>query len=196
MQQIMLDAIERPKKSGRFRESGFVPGVLYGDDIPAGTLVKFEEKGLNKILIQHGSSATITVNYKGTHKSGFIKEVQRKPITGNLIHIDVQIVSKEHEVKRQIPIIFTGEEILNSKHLLLNILKSEITVLGKIALMPETVSVDVSNKNFKDTITYADFNLDKDLKNEDADDVYATITDVKVVAIDDTDTTDTESKSE
>lgn len=195
MQEIMLDAIERPKKSGRFRESGFVPGVLYGDDIPAGTLVKFEEKALNKILIQHGSSANITIDFNGNKKTGFIKEVQRKPITGNLIHIDVQIVSKEHQVKRQIPIIFTGEEILNSKHLLLNILKSEVTVFGKIALMPDTISIDVSNKKFKDSITYSDFNLDKELKNEDVD-VFGTITDLKKAPVDDAETTETEAVAE
>ena len=133
MEEIILNAIARQKTSARFRELGFVPGVLYGDDVPAGSNVKFDEKALRNIINHHGSSANITIIFNDSKKVGFIKEIQRKPITGALVHVDIQIVSKEHEIKRQIPIVFNGEDILMSKNLQLNIAKSELLVFGKIA---------------------------------------------------------------
>ena len=180
MEEIILNAIARQKTSARFRELGFVPGVLYGDNIPAGSNVKFDEKALRTIINKHGSNANITVVFNDKKNVGFIKEIQRKPITGALVHVDIQIVSKEHEIKRQIPIVFNGEDILMSKNLQLNIAKSELLVFGKIALMPDTLFVDVSEMEIKDSITCANFVLDKSLKIEEPDVIYAVVSEQKI----------------
>jgi len=196
MEEIILNAIERPKTSARFRELGFVPGVLYGDDVPVGSNVKFDEKELRTIINKHGSHANISINFNNKKKVGFIKELQRKPITGALVHVDIQIVSKEHEIKRQIPIVFDGEDVLMSKHLQLNISKSEILVFGKIALMPDTISIDVSEMDIKDSITYTNFNLDSKLKIEEPDIIYAVVSEQRIQYVEEpeaedaTDTTD------
>ena len=136
MEDIILEAIERKQQVGKFREIGFVPGVIYGDGITAATSVKFEEKALRKVITSHGSHAKLWIKYNDNKKFGFIREVQRQPMTGNLIHLDVQIVSKDHEIKRLIPIVFKGEDDLKGKQLQLQINKSEISVFGKMALMP------------------------------------------------------------
>jgi len=180
MEEIILNAIARQKTSARFRELGFVPGVLYGDNIPAGSNVKFDEKALRTIINKHGSNANITVVFNDKKNVGFIKEIQRKPITGALVHVDIQVVSKEHEIKRQIPIVFNGEDILMSKNLQLNIAKSELLVFGKIALMPDTLFVDVSEMEIKDSITCANFVLDKSLKIEEPDVIYAVVSEQKI----------------
>ena len=180
MEEIILNAIARQKTSARFRELGFVPGVIYGDNIPAGSNVKFDEKALRTIINKHGSNANITIVFNDQKKVGFIKEIQRKPITGALVHVDIQVVSKEHEIKRQIPIVFNGEDILMSKNLQLNIAKSELLVFGKIALMPDTLFVDVSEMEIKDSITCANFVLDKSLKIEEPDVIYAVVSEQKI----------------
>jgi len=196
MEEIILNAIERQKTSARFRELGFVPGVLYGDNIPAGSNVKFDEKALRTIINKHGSNANITIVFNDQKKVGFIKEIQRKPITGALVHVDVQIVSKEHEIKRQIPIVFNGEDVLMSKHLQLNVSKSEILVFGKIAIMPDTIFVDVSEMELKDTITYTNFNLDAKLKIEEPDTIYAVISEQKIQYVEEEETADATEESD
>jgi len=188
MEEIILNAIERQKTSARFRELGFVPGVLYGDNIPAGSNVKFDEKALRTIINKHGSNANITVVFNDKKNVGFIKEIQRKPITGALVHIDIQIVSKEHEIKRQIPIVFNGEDVLMSNQLQLNIAKSEILVFGKIALMPDTIFVDVSAMEIKDTVTCANFELDANLKIEEPDTIYAVISELRIQYVEEPET--------
>ncbi|MDI6877950.1 MAG: 50S ribosomal protein L25 [Desulfitobacteriaceae bacterium] len=176
MEETILNAIER-MPSKKFKETGFTPGVLYGDSIAKATSVKFESLALNKVLVTHGSNAKLWVKYGGNKKFGFIKEVQRHPVTGKVIHLDVQLVSQTHEVRLQLPINFKGKDHLENRNLVLQVYKSEIDVFGKAALMPDVVVIDVSKKELGDTITLNDFDLDKQLKIHDGEnEIYGIIT--------------------
>ena len=180
MQEIILNAFERTTQPKKLRENGFIAGVIYGDSVKEATSVKFEELPLRKILAKHGSNAKVWVKYGEDKKFGFIKEIQRHPVTAKIIHIDVQLVSKNHEIKLQLHIAFKGEDRLTLKLLQLQIHKSEIDVFGRMDLMPDAVSIDVSEKQLGDTITIKDFDLDKQIKIIDKEDeIYAAITQLK-----------------
>jgi len=182
MEEIILDAVERTMQPKRCREAGFTPGVLYGDSVTNAITVQFETVALKKILATHGSNAKVWVKYGGNKKFGFVKEVQRHPVTAKVTHIDVFLVSQDHEVKMQIPITFEGRDSLDNVQLQVH--KSEIEVLGKAALMPEAVVVDVSTMVLGDTITSVNFNLDKQLKITDSEnEVYGIITVLRELAV-------------
>jgi large subunit ribosomal protein L25 len=182
MEETILDAVERTMQPKRCREAGFTPGVLYGDSVTNAITVQFETAALKKILATHGSNAKVWVKYGGNKKFGFVKEVQRHPVTAKVTHIDVFLVSQDHEVKMQIPITFEGRDSLDNVQLQVH--KSEIEVLGKAALMPEAVVVDVSTMVLGDTITSVNFNLDKQLKITDSEnEVYGIITVLRELAV-------------
>ncbi|NMM65162.1 50S ribosomal protein L25 [Clostridium sp. P21] len=188
MKQIILNAAKRIKKTKKFREEGFIPGVIYGDCVAKADPVKFEETSLMKILAKHGSNVKLWIKCGDDKKFGFIKEIQRHPVSNKIIHLDVQLVSKDHEVKVQVPITFKGEAALGKKQLQLQIHKTEVDVLGKIDLIPEVLHIDASGKNAGDTITSKDFNLDKQVKIHDKEnEVYATITKLMDVPVEDSD---------
>jgi len=192
MEKITLEAAERTKQTGKFRESGFVPGVIYGDSIAGATSVKFVALALNKIFTCNGSNAKVWIKYNNNKKFGFIKEVQKHPVTGSVVHIDVQIVSNDHDIKLQIPIAFKGEDDLKQRQLQLQVYKSEITVLGNLALMPDAIFVDVSEKKLGDTISLNNFDLDEQLKmSEEQDTVYGIIIDLNKQTIDEAVETET-----
>lgn len=175
MEEVILKAMERVEKPKKVREGGFVPGVLYGEGTKA-TSVKFEASALKKILAKHGFNAKIWVLLNETKKFGFIKEVQKHPVEGKVIHIDVQLVSQDQEIKLQIPISFTGAEELERQMNVLQIYKSTVEVVGKASLMPNVIVVDVSNKNVGDAITFPDFGLDPEIKNNDGEgEIYGVI---------------------
>lgn len=180
LEEIILNAFERTAGTKRFRENGFIPGVIYGDTVKNSEPVKFEEVPLKRVLEKHGSNAKMWIQYGKDKKYGFIKEIQRHPVSDKIIHVDVQLVSKKHEIKLQLPIIFKGEDKLTSKVLQLQIHKPEIDVSGRMDLMPDTVTVDVSEKELGDTVTVNDFNLDKQIKVNDIEsEIYATVAKLK-----------------
>lgn len=180
MEEIILEAIERVKQTGRFSEVDFVPGIIYGDGIKAANSVKFSRPDLRKILSAHGPNAKVWIQYNKSKKYGFIKEVQRHPVTRDISHIDVQIVSVDHEIKLQIPITYKGEEELKSRQLSLQVYKSDIAIVGKMALIPESILVDVTGKELGDSITMENFDLDKNLTIDNAEEIYGMITHLKV----------------
>lgn len=175
MEKISLSAYERIKNKKKFREEGFVPGVIYGDTIEGAASVKFQRSPLIKILEKHGSNAKIWVNYKDSDSLGFIKEIQRHPINQEIIHVDVQLVSKNHEIKLELPLLFKGEDALTSKGLQLQVHKLDVEVCGRMALMPDLITVDVADLELNSTITKDDLNLDKDIKIIDNEEVFATV---------------------
>jgi len=179
MEEIILEAMDRIKKNGKSNPIGIVSGVIYGDEIENSLPVSFDEKALIRILSVHGSRAKINVRYKDKISAGFIKEVQRQPLSGKIIHLDLQVVSKEHEVKRQIPIMYAGEDDLKKGLLEIHANKSEVTVFGKMAFMPENIEINVADMKMGDTITYETFKLDSRLKNEDGETIYAFVSHIK-----------------
>jgi len=169
---------DTPKK---VRLAGFIPGVLNESDLTS-TSVQFVGTELNKIISKHGSNAKVWVTIGDDKKFGFIKEVQKSPLDRKIIHIAIQLVSKDQEIKMQLPISYHGREELEHKQLQVQVYKAEIDVSGKPVLMPDVIIVDVSKKELGDTITAADLNISADIKIHDADDeIYAVIKAIKEV---------------
>lgn len=178
MEETILNASERTMKPKQCRKAGYTPGVLYGDTVTNAIAVQFETAVLRRVLAGHGSNAKVWVTYDGTKKFGFIKEVQRHPVSAKVTHIDVFLVSQDHEVKMQIPITFEGRDSL--ENVLLQVYKPEIEVYGNPALMPDTAVVDVSAMVQGDTITAKNFNFDIQIKITDSEnEVYGVITPLK-----------------
>jgi large subunit ribosomal protein L25 len=177
MEEIILNAYERTTHPKTFMKNGFIEGVIYGDNNEAAASVRFEELPLKKAISKHGSGAKVWINYRGDKKFGLIKEIQKDPLSAKMIHVDVQLVPENLEVKMQLPIIFKGEEGLTEKKLQLHVYKPDIDVFGKIALIPEAVFIDVSEKELGYTATIRDFNLDKQIRIIDKEnEIYAAIT--------------------
>ncbi|MBU3112160.1 50S ribosomal protein L25 [Clostridium lacusfryxellense] len=187
MEKVILNAFERTVGNKKFKEEGFIAGVFYGGKVKEATAVKFETVELRKILGKHGSNAKVWIKYGEDTKFGFVKEIQRHPVTAMINHIDVQLVSADQEIKVQLPITFKGEEALLDIQLQLNVYKSEIDVYGNMQLMPDGVSIDVSEKILGDTITMADFDLDAKIKiTDNEDEVYAAIVQMKEIVEEET----------
>jgi large subunit ribosomal protein L25 len=181
MEEIILKAMLRTDKLAKVRRAGFVPGVLNASDTTS-TSVQFETTALDKIIARHGSNAKIWVELGEDKKFGFFKEIQTNPLDRRVIHISIQMVSVDQEVKIQLPIADHGREELEHRMLHVQVYKAEVDVTGKAAMMPESVVVDVTGKVAGDTITAGDLNLPAEIKVHDAEnEIYAVIKPVKEV---------------
>lgn len=175
MEEIILKAMARSGSPKQARHAGFIPGVLNAHDTTS-TAIQFEAAALNKIIAKHGTNAKIWVEIDTEKKFGFIKEVQYHPVEGKVIHVSIQMISKDQDVKMQLPINYHGRDILEAKLLQLQIYKSEIEVIGKAETMPDAISVDISKRELGETITAGDLKLPPELKNLDPEhEIYAVI---------------------
>jgi large subunit ribosomal protein L25 len=73
------------KKAKTLLKEGKIPAVLYGSGIENLNL-EIDEKEIEKILREKNSPIVLKVEDK--EYQVFIKEIQREPIKGKIIHID------------------------------------------------------------------------------------------------------------
>jgi len=184
MEEIALKAVIRKDKPKKVRREGFIPGVLNGPGT-ASTPVQFESGGLNKVIARHGTSAKLWVMLGGEKKFGLLKEVQRHPVDGNAVHVSVQMISEDQDVKMQLPIVFHGHGELEHDLLQLQVYHSEVEVEGKATLIPDEIVTEVSGKKTGESITAADFHLPAGVRLIAPEgEIYAVIKPVRTVVAD------------
>ncbi len=183
MEDTIIKGTARSLNSKIGKNAGLIPGVLNGLGT-ASTPIILETIPINKIIAKHGKNAKLWVELNNEKKFGYIKEVQRHPVEGKIIHVAIQMLAKDQEVKMQLPITYHGSAELENKLLQLQVYKSEIKVSGIGANMPDSVVVDVSKKESGDNITAVDFHLPTELIILDAEDeLYAGIKAIRDVLV-------------
>jgi len=160
MGTALLQVMERKEKANMARRSGFVPGVIYGVGYEHGMPVKFEFKKLNKALRDQGKTPRFVVKIGEEDREVLVKEIQRDPISDQILHVDMQVLTGNERVKIKIPVIMTGRELLESKNLILEVYSSEVEISGLVDSLPDSVSIDVSELKPGDTITAGDIKFE------------------------------------
>lgn len=181
MQGISINVKKREgKKKGyvkKLRRKGIVPGILYGpDETP--TLIEVDKKELEAIFRKHKTSEHFLVSFQlGSKKNvlAFIKDVQYDPVSGQVIHIDLEAVSLKKPMEVVVPLEFVGTPEGVKKGGVFTSFLREIEVKGIVTELPEVVRVDVSNLDLGDTIHIRDIKLENIEVLNDPDEPVAAI---------------------
>lgn len=150
MEQMELRAHTRKlmgKKARFLRRQGLTPVHLFGHDIESLSL-QCDTGQLEQLMVLAGRTKLVGLKLDGAKKlrSAVVREVQRDPLSGGLVHVDFYQVSMEEKIKVEVPIVLVGEApALKSKG---NILSHELNILHIECLpdrIPSIVEVDVSS---------------------------------------------------
>jgi len=108
--ELTLDPREAQGKANkRLRRDGIVPGVVYGKG-EGSTNVQVEAKTFEVLYRAAGKTSVVKFRLPGASRatSGFIKSVQRHPLSGKALHVDYYLVNLNVEMEVDIPLVFTG----------------------------------------------------------------------------------------
>ena len=146
--------------SKRLRADGKVPAVVYGldaDPIP----VTVEWRPLREALTtEAGLNALIDLDVDGTVALTIVKELQRHPIRGNVLHIDFLRVSADAEITVDVPVVLEGEaKAVESENGVIDQVLATLSINAKPADIPNEISVDVSDLVIGDAIRVGDLKL-------------------------------------
>jgi large subunit ribosomal protein L25 len=165
--ELTLDAREAQGKANkRLRREGIVPGVVYGKGEDS-TNVQVDAKTFEVLYRAAGRTSVVKFRLPGASRatSGFIKSVQRHPLSGQAIHVDYYLVNLKQEMEVDVPLVFNGESpaVEETGGTLLHNL-SAIRVKALPTDIPHEVTVDVSVlKSLDVAIHVKDLNLNRDL---------------------------------
>lgn len=134
------------KKVKRLRQNGVVPVHYYGAETEA-LPMQVEDALLRQILPQAGTNVPISIDIEGVNGENicFVREVQRHPVTEDILHVDFLRVDISHIISADVPIILEGDApaaIEQGGILLqtLNVVRVEALPMN----MPASFKIDVS----------------------------------------------------
>lgn len=146
--------------SKRIRVQGNVPGVVYGldaDPIP----VTVEWRPFRETLITDaGLNVLIDLDIDGDVSLCMVKELQRHPIRGDVLHVDFLRVSRDAVISVEVPIVVVGEsEQVQREGGTVDHVLFALHVSAKPADIPNEIVIDISELAMGDTIRVADLPL-------------------------------------
>jgi large subunit ribosomal protein L25 len=127
----------------RLRRQGIVPANIYGhgDSRP----IQAPARALEHMLVHGGRTGIVTIAVNGGSETALLKEIQRDPRSGQILHIAFQAVSLEEEVVSTVPVRFVGESVAVTKQGgVMTHPRAELRLAARARDLPESIEVDVS----------------------------------------------------
>ena len=145
------------KKNKALRREGMIPANIYGHRVDS-VAVQVLGDDFRHLLKEHGRRELVYIQVAGEERPTFIRDIQRNPVTDQILHVDFLQISLTETVRLQVPIHLTGKApaAVDLGGILTHQL-SEIQVEALPMAVPSLIEVDVSGMvEINQTITVAD----------------------------------------
>ncbi len=164
MKSVPLTAVLRAqtRRGGvkKLRASGRIPSVIYGRQAQPQNL-EISSKELQG-LIQHAAGEILLVDLSvqddaRPKRLALVKEVQRHPLSGKVLHLDLHEIAENEKVTINVPVETTGEaEGVRTEGGVLEHVLFTIKIRGLVKDLPEQILLDVTNLKVGDAIHLGD----------------------------------------
>ncbi len=174
--ELQARSPEGSRSARRMRREGLVPGVIYGggEDPQPFTV----DARILRNTLAHAAQV-IEVAMEGASTNVLIKDVQRHPVRGEAIHVDLLRVRMDQTIHATVPIEFLGAEegpgvaeggIFNQE-------LREVNIEALPGDIPDSIQYDVSGLEMNATVTLEVLVAPQGVTLlDDAETVIATIT--------------------
>ncbi|HYR51457.1 MAG TPA: 50S ribosomal protein L25 [Candidatus Dormibacteraeota bacterium] len=163
----------------RLRAGGRVPGVYYGrgeDSIPLTVALK----DLMSVLEStDGSNVIVDLKLGGQaakDRKALIREIQRHPVAGTILHLDLQHISLTERITVEVPIVLIGVPtgVKDGGGILEHLLR-EVEVECLPTDIPSKLEVDVSALQIGDSLHVSDLKAERATILTEADRAIAAV---------------------
>jgi large subunit ribosomal protein L25 len=166
MEQFEIIAEPREDKgkgaSRRLRREGKVPGVVYGADKDATSIMMAQNEFMHHLENEAFYSHILTLQVGNKKEKVVLKDLQRHPYKAVVLHVDLQRVDENEKLTMRIPLHFVNEDICIGvkqdgavvSHVMTDL---EISCLPKD--LPEYIEVDLAEVNVGESIHLSDLKM-------------------------------------
>jgi large subunit ribosomal protein L25 len=161
--ELVGDFRRRTGKGGsrQVRRDGFIPAVLYGkEEEPLS--IKIDAGAFRKLMRTPGGHHSL-IDFKLPEQGeiqALIREIQRDPVSREIVHIDFNRVRAGVAVDIVVPISLTGVSYgVKTEGGIMEHVTRELSVRCLPRHMPGTMELDVSELKIGDRITVADLSI-------------------------------------
>ena len=153
-ENLVLEVVARQEigtgAASSLRREGWIPGIVYGEGKTA-QAVQVALRELKRALqTKAGENVLISLHLKAgvevaPEKTVLIEELQRHPVTHQILHVDFHQISLTKRIKVAVPLTFQGEAIgVKQEGGILEHLRWDLEVECLPTQIPAEIPVDVS----------------------------------------------------
>jgi len=150
------------KKVKQLRRQGIAPAAICGKGVENQN-VQLNVREFDAIYRQVGRTALVDLQLPNVRAvpSAFVRQVQRNPINGQLIHVDFHVVDLLVAITADVPVVIVGENELVKREQAVAVLGQQtLSVRGLPTDLPQIIEVDISGlEDFTSTIHVSDLKL-------------------------------------
>jgi large subunit ribosomal protein L25 len=100
------DGVQGKGASRRLRRSGKVPAILYGGHHEPRQILLDHQNLLTLLVNERFFSTILALKIKDETQPAIVKDVQRHPAKNQILHMDLQRVLENEQVRLMIPLHF------------------------------------------------------------------------------------------
>jgi large subunit ribosomal protein L25 len=147
--------------SRRLRHAGKVPAIIYGGDKAPEALTLSHNELLRNLEHEAFYSHILTINTGGSSTSAILRDLQRHPSKPVILHVDLQRVTADEELRTQVPLHIVGEDACPGIKAggLVSHDQTEVEVECLPKHLPEFIEVDISGMEVGDTLHLSDLKV-------------------------------------
>ncbi len=179
MERIELKAQKREligRAVNSLRKEGLLPSVIYGHNFES-KAIQIKYKDFEKVFKAAGESTLINLKIDDKEEPAVIKDIQKDPVSDQIIHADFYKVSLTEKIKANVPVVVIGESeaVKNGGVLIKTVNELEVEALPQD--LPHELQIDISRlQNFGDHIQIKDILVSDKVKIEaNSEDIVALV---------------------
>ncbi len=137
----------------RLRNSNRLPANVYGHGLSEAVAIDLDPKEFEKVALSaKGYNSLVALELNGATRYGFVRDVQRRPSTRSILHVDVVLPDLDKPMVAEVPVKLSGRSIGVATGGKLYQPNRTVHVKARPADIPAAVAIDVTPMNHNETV--------------------------------------------
>jgi len=151
--------------SRRLRREGMIPAVLYGADAISVPLTLKKQDVFTILRSDTGENTVFQVSFDSERRDVMIKELQRDPITDEILHADFVHIAMDKAIRVSVPVVIVGEAVgVKTEGGFVDFITREVEIECLPKDIPEHIEIDISGLHLRQSLKAGDLTLPEGAK--------------------------------
>lgn len=151
--------------SRRLRREGMMPAIFYGAqnvNIP----LTLNKKDIFMILKSDtGENTVLQISFDSEIKDAMIKELQRNPVTDEILHADFIQIAMDKAIRVSVPVVTVGEAVgVKTEGGFVDFINREVEIECLPKDIPEYIEIDISKLHLRQSFKVEDLVLQEEIQ--------------------------------
>ncbi|MFQ6108936.1 MAG: 50S ribosomal protein L25 [Candidatus Aminicenantales bacterium] len=141
----------------RLRREGRIPVILYGADTDSIPLMVNKKDVIRILKSESGENTIFKVSFNSENRNAMIKEIQRDPVSDEILHSDLIQISMDKTIQVSVPLVFEGEAVgVKAEGGFVDVITREVEIECLPMDIPENIGVDISSLHLNQSLKVED----------------------------------------